>query len=89
MSSHSTPNASKDGFPKEKLSDMPRTYLNDPISRTSSKPLVAWLNSDTPHPTQVPRYDAHEFPRRVIRRLDGARLLVERERLSEVCGARQ
>jgi len=67
---------------------MPKTHLNDPVSRASGKPLVAWLNSDTPHPAQVPRNDAHEFPWGVIRRFDGARLFVECERLSEVCGAR-
>lgn len=90
MSSHFKRNPSKDGFPRGKMtSDMQKTYLNDAISRTSSKPLVAWLNSNTPYPTQVPRNDAHEFPRRVICRFDGARLFVERKRLSEICGARQ
>lgn len=72
-------------FQEEKASDAPKkTHLNDPISRASGKPLITRFNSNTSHPAQMPRNDAHEFPRRVIRRFDGARLFVQRERLSEV-----
>jgi hypothetical protein len=65
------------------------THLDDPISRAGSKPVIARLNRDASHPAQVPRDDAHELPRGVVRGLDGARLLVERERLREVRRARQ
>ena len=86
---HSTPNNTKYALSKSNQRAPKKTHLNNPISRASGKPLVARFNSDTPHPAQVPRNDAHEFPRWVILRFDGARLFVQRERLSEIRRARQ
>ena len=91
LSQHSTPNDSRNALSKRKKKPVStnKTHLNNAISRASGKPLIARFNSDTPHPAQVPRNDAHEFPGRVIRRFNGARLFMQRERLSEVRRARQ
>ena len=92
INQHSTPNNSRNALSKRKKKKpvcTKKTHLNNPISRASGKPLVARFNSDTPHPAQVPRNDAYEFPGRVIRRFNGARLFMQRECLSEVRRTRQ
>ena len=60
--------------------------LDDAVAGTRRKPLVSRLDRNAAHPAQVPGNNAHELPRRMVRRLDRARRLVQRERLRELRG---
>lgn len=62
------------------------THLYHAISRAGSEPLVARLDGDRSHPSQVAGDDSHEPPLRVEVGLDGARLLATDEGLAEEGG---
>jgi hypothetical protein len=58
--------------------------LDDAVPGTGCEPLVARLDGDAAHPSQVPGNNAHELPWGMVRWLDGACRFVQRECLREL-----
>lgn len=59
------------------------THLDDPVSGSSREPLVARLDGTRADPSQVPRDDPRELPRRVVIGLDLSSFPPPDERLRE------